>query len=112
RCGNSQSPDSTICFAASVKRGSSLGQGSRRPMPAPSSTNATSMNSQNARRSCAEGMGRGIIESAATRLRVWYQPLRAARPAPSAQLVGLDRARVELLDELDAAALAADPDGR
>lgn len=49
RCGINQSPESTICLATSAKRGSSAGHGSRRPMPAPISTNANSMNKANSR---------------------------------------------------------------
>src|SRR3546814_16448426 len=49
RCGNHQSPDSHICFATSTKRGSSAGQGSRRPRPAPSTSSATTASNQNSR---------------------------------------------------------------
>src|ERR1700761_7815311 len=44
RCGNNQSPDSNICFAARAKRGSSDGHGSRNPIPAASTMNAITMN--------------------------------------------------------------------
>src|SRR5690348_11356313 len=57
RCGNSQSPPSTICLAASVKRGSSDGHGSRMPMPAPITTRAISISSQKRRRSCGLAWG-------------------------------------------------------
>ena len=50
RCGNSQSPLSTICLATSAKRGSSAGHGSRRPRPAASISSANSQNSQVSRR--------------------------------------------------------------
>src|SRR5690606_1312521 len=44
RCGNSQSPLSTMCLATSAKRGSSAGHGSRRPSPAPSTSSARIQN--------------------------------------------------------------------
>ena len=50
RCGNSQSPLSTICLATRAKRGSSAGHGSRRPSPAPRISRANSQNSQVSRR--------------------------------------------------------------
>src|SRR5690606_33099420 len=46
-----QLPLSTMCLATRAKRGSSAGHGSRRPMPAPSTIRAISMNHQNSRRS-------------------------------------------------------------
>ena len=50
RCGNNQSPLSTICFATSAKRGSSAGHGSRRPRPVARISMANSQNSQVSRR--------------------------------------------------------------
>ena len=43
---NSHSPLSTMCLATSAKRGSSDGQGSRRPRPAPRTSSARIQNSQ------------------------------------------------------------------
>ena len=57
RCGNSQSPLSIICLATSVKRGSSEGQGSRRPSPAPRTSRATMASSQNSLDSRVFSMG-------------------------------------------------------
>src|SRR4051794_37233041 len=42
RCGIIHWPVSTICCAASTNRGSSGGEGSRRPIPAPSAIAASS----------------------------------------------------------------------
>src|SRR3569623_835859 len=61
RCGISQLPLSTICLAASAKRGSSAGQGSRRPMPAASTTRAIRKNQNSWRRSIDSE--RGAISS-------------------------------------------------
>src|SRR3569623_2029807 len=66
RCGNIQSPPSTICLAASVKRGSSAGQGSRIPIPAPITTRAISISSQKRRRSCGLAWGEDMGDPCGT----------------------------------------------
>ncbi len=53
RIGNSQLPLSTMCLATSAKRGSSAGQGSRKPNPAPRISRANSQNSHMSRRASA-----------------------------------------------------------
>src|SRR3546814_14444347 len=54
RCGNNQSPLSTMCLATRAKRGSSAGHGSRRPSPAPSTSRARIQNSQVSRKRSEE----------------------------------------------------------